>query len=93
MKVVCVNHDLFDVYDIPYGPNDPQIGDICTVVNECFGENDGGVVTPCYELAGYDGWVYDQRDFAPLSDLDETELVTEEFEEKYCVPVNDFPCV
>lgn len=26
--------------------------------------------------------------FVPLSDLDETTLVNEEFEEKYCVPVN-----
>lgn len=26
--------------------------------------------------------------FAEVTDLDETELVTEEFEEKYCVPAN-----
>jgi len=88
MRVRCINHGLFDVDDIPYGPNDPQIGDICEVVGECPGYNNGDVETPCYELAGYDEWVYDQRDFAPLSDLDETTLVNEEWEEKYCVPVN-----
>lgn len=27
--------------------------------------------------------------FAQISDIDETELVTEEFNEKYCVPVNN----
>lgn len=30
---------------------------------------------------------FSQKYFAPFSNLDETELVTEEFEEKYCVPV------
>jgi hypothetical protein len=31
---------------------------------------------------------YNRDSFAEVSDLDETTLVTEEFEEKYCVPVN-----
>ena len=36
-----------------------------------------------------DVYVYAIKNFAPIdSDLDETTLVTEEFEEKYCVPVN-----
>lgn len=87
MKVVCVNHDCYDA-DKPYGPGDPQIGDECFVVAECIGVDDEGNEAPCYELEGYGPDVYDQRNFAPLTGLDETTLVNEEWEEKYCVPVN-----
>jgi hypothetical protein len=92
MKVRCINHNVFDEGDIPYGPNDPQVGESCEVVSECVGTNDIGIETPCFELVGYPEWVYDQRNFAQVSNLDETELVTEEFEEKYCVPVNGKVC-
>lgn len=86
MKVRCINHDLFDEGDIPYGPADPQIGDECEVVKECTGYNDMGHESPCFELEGYNDWVYDQRNYAIITGIDETELVTEEFEEKYIVP-------
>lgn len=86
MRVVCVNHDRFG-NDIPYGPTDPKIGDECTVIAECIGFDESGIANLAYELEGYDPYVYDQRNFAIVSDLDETELVTEEFNEKYCVPV------
>lgn len=86
MKVICINHDLFED-DLPYGPDDPQVGEVCTVIDICIGYDEKGKGFPSYELEGYSPWVYDQRNFAPLSDLDETELVTEEFEEKYFVPV------
>lgn len=90
MKVICVNHERFGRDTIPYGPDDPQIGDECTVLNTCVGYDNDGSEAPCYELDGYgdDEYVYDQRNFAPLTSLDETTLVNEEFEEKYCQPVN-----
>jgi hypothetical protein len=69
MLVICVSHNLFNKDDIPYEPTDPQIGEICEVIGECPGFNDGGVETLCYELAGYGDWVYDQRDFAVLPDF------------------------
>jgi hypothetical protein len=80
-KVVCINsknyrNPLFD------GPV-PQEGDILTVSWEGieFGE-------AYYQFAEYSQeYMYTAWRFAPLSDLDETELVTEEFEEKYCIPV------
>jgi hypothetical protein len=37
--------------------------------------------------------LFSQKYFAPLSDLDETTLVNEEFGEKYCVPVKSELCV
>lgn len=39
-----------------------------------------------YYLSGLES-PYLQERFVPVSDIDETELVTEEFNEKYCVPV------
>jgi hypothetical protein len=35
---------------------------------------------------------FSQKYFAPLSDLDETTLVNEEWEEKVCEPVNEKSC-
>lgn len=35
---------------------------------------------------------FDKDRFVPTGDLDETKLVTEEFEEKYCVPVKSNVC-
>lgn len=86
MRVVCISHTCYDWSDTPFGPDDPQIGDECEVICECIGYSTNGTEGPCYELEGYDEWVYDVRNFSPLSDLDETALVTEEFEEKYYQP-------
>lgn len=88
MTVMCITHQDFNGFGCPRIPV-PEIGEVVTVINE---RNVLGV--DCYELAEYQSkdwivkWFYDKRNFAPLSDLDETELVTEEFEEKYCIPVN-----
>ena len=90
MKVVCINHKRYENC-LPYGPEDPQIGDECTVVRSCIGYDQRGKGMPSYELEGYSQYVYDQRNFAPLTGVDETTLVNEEFEEKYCVPVNGRP--
>ena len=58
MKVVCVNHDCYDA-DKPCGPNDPQIGDECAVIESCIGVDDEGNEAPCYKLEGYGPDVYD----------------------------------
>ena len=87
MKVVCVNHELYDPEERPYGPEDPKIGDICEV-EKAFDIYTIRGVFPCYYLVGYHCSAYNQKNFAEITDLDETELVTEEFEEKYCIPVN-----
>jgi hypothetical protein len=92
MKVVCVNHDLHDPKERPYGPEDPQVGDICEV-ERAFDFHTIRGLFPCYYLIGYDQSVYNQKNFAEVTDLDETALVTQEFEEKYCVPVNAEVCV
>ncbi|HEX6427967.1 MAG TPA: hypothetical protein VF008_09790 [Niastella sp.] len=73
-KVMCIN-DRHWKNDVPC----PKFGEITTVSN---------VEDDLYEFMEYGeaNW-YSQKYFAPLSDIDETELVTEEFNEKYCVPV------
>lgn len=83
-KVICINSKNFGNPDFK-GPA-PKEGDTLTVSWEghCKIHN-----IYSYEFAEYDSrYRYSAWRFAPLSDLDETELVTEEFEEKYCVPVN-----
>lgn len=80
-KAVCVDsrnykNPLFD------GPR-PQEGDIVTVSWEGF---EYGIYY--YQLVEYpQEYKYAAWRFAPISDIDESELVTEEFNEKYCVPV------
>lgn len=88
MQVICTTHKDFNGLGSPTVPV-PEIGETVTVINERI-----VLGVDCYELAEYQApsmimkWFYDKRNFSPLgSDLDETELVTEEFEEKYCVPV------
>lgn len=72
----------------------PEIGEEVTVA----GEKVYNGIIPCYILQEYTcpisymDWLYDQRNFAPLSDLDETTLVNEEWEEKVCVPVKSNVC-
>lgn len=79
-KVMCIN-DKHWKNDVPC----PKFGEIVTVskVDDIY-----------YEFAEYgeDNW-YSQKYFAPLTGQDETELVSEEFNEKYCVPVNYDSCV
>jgi hypothetical protein len=62
----------------------PEVGDEDIVTKEVTRRG-----KPFYFLERFgDGFSYSAKCFSPLSDLDETTLVTEEFEEKYCVPVN-----
>jgi len=79
MKVVCIN-DKYWANEVPC----PKFGEIVTVssTESPYGE-------AAYEFVEYGerNW-YSQKYFAPLSDLDETTLVNEEWEEKVCVPVN-----
>lgn len=46
-----------------------------------------GLEVDCYYIPELK-WKYHTSRFVKLSDLDETELVAEEFNEKYCEPVN-----
>lgn len=79
MKVMCID-DKHWKKDVPC----PKFGEIVTVSNTSNQRNG-----PAFEFKEYGiGHWYTQKYFAPISDLDETELVTEEFNEKYCVPVN-----
>lgn len=90
MKVMCISHQNYNPgLSDPNLPK-PEIGEVCTVIGEHMAYD----IVACYELEEYQHWCslirigYDKRNFAPLTGVDETELVTEEFEEKYCVPVN-----
>lgn len=76
LKVICINHARFGRDTFPYGPDDPQIGDECTVLNMCIGYCKDGSEAPCYELEGYGGdeYVYDQRNFATLPDTTADEM-------------------
>lgn len=88
MKLLCIKrHTSNNVGrdDVP----GPDKGDEVTSVGEK--EFKGGLyyrLQEYYEFEGHKVW-YDSKNFIQLnSDLDETTLVNEEFEEKYCVPVN-----
>jgi hypothetical protein len=90
MKVVCMTHKNFTQYPFTPGVPRPAIGEQVTVIG-----NKKYLGIDCYILDEYKSpfypmynYLYDQRNFAPLSNLDETTLVTQEFEEKYFVPVN-----
>jgi hypothetical protein len=86
MKVICIDDTHWRI-DTPC----PKFGETVTVSNELKSPVSG---EPCFEfveyprLPGHAFRIFSKKYFAPLSGLDETELVTEEFEEKYCVPVN-----
>jgi hypothetical protein len=80
MEVICVKPFIAPE---SIGKPKPELGDKDVVVGE---RKEYGSVY--YLLERFDGIVYNAEHFSPLdSDLDETALVTEEFEEKYCVPV------
>lgn len=87
MKVQCIQVDRTNNHSIPNLPH-PELGETATVVDERI--RNGKLF---YQLDGYEQYngkdvLYDSKKFIPLSDLDETTLVNEEFNEKYCVPVN-----
>jgi hypothetical protein len=89
MKVVCTSiQDFTNGQALKIGLC--EVGNTYTVVDECIGWGKDNTPVDCYVLEEFsDEYVFDKRNFSPLdSDIDETELVTEEFEEKYCVPVN-----
>jgi len=85
MKVICIKVNRTndqDITDIPH----PELGETVTVIDtdDKYGEHFYQLHEyPCYK--GQRLW-YNSTSFAPLSNLDETELVTEEFKEKYCQP-------
>lgn len=88
MKVVCI--DAESRLDCP--PCDLVEGDIYTVIDTMhFSQNKYGRIQEhaVYILSERTiDFGYGVERFIPLSDLDEIELVTEEFKEKYCVPVS-----
>lgn len=73
---MCINHIDFEGDSMPYSETDPKIGESYDVISITvgFGKNCDNPV-PCYDLAGFTRYVYDQRNFAVISDLDETNLV------------------
>lgn len=85
-KVVCI--------DDKHWHNDskcPDFGEVVTIETSFTCPTDGDLVYTFIEYPPITtGRIrcFSQKYFAPLSDIDETELVTEEFNEKYCVPVN-----
>lgn len=81
MKVICIDATQLAKPVI-------KEGETYTVCNE----NDYLFNKPVYFLSEVDTdgdlHPFDKERFVPCSGINETELVTEEFEEKYCVPVN-----
>lgn len=79
-KVVCI--DTRDYGNDQWDGPEPKEGDILTVFWEgmLYGIYSYQFVE-CGKEYAYSAWR-----FAPITDIDEAELVTEEFEEKYCVP-------
>ena len=70
----------------------PAFGETVTVEKAFSSPIDGRPVYAFVEyppIKPHNFRCFSQKYFAPCSDLDETELVTEEFNEKYCVPVNN----
>ena len=88
MKVLCIDATSFpdclpcDIYE----------GDVYTVIDQrdsglnIHGEDIPGVVYVLAERSSKDG--YSCERFIPLSDLDETELVNDEYLDKIFEPVN-----
>lgn len=82
MKVMCISNEWIPSASAALLPT-PMFGDIDEVTDSvCYF---GGEY---YELQRFPDSLFHVKMFAPLSDLDETNLVSEDFEEKYCVPVN-----
>jgi len=86
MKVICIHVNTSNDHDIPNIPH-PELGETVTVIDE-----DAAYDEKFYQFQEYATFQkkkvwYNQKNFIPVSDIDETERVSEEFEEKYCVPV------
>lgn len=75
MKVLCIKPDTWIANDgkPPFGPSYMET---CTVIDE----NGDYYVLAEYEAHPIDDWpvCYHKRHFIPLSEIDETELITEE---------------
>jgi hypothetical protein len=87
MRVICIHVDSTNDHGIPNLPH-PALGEPVTVIDERV--RCGALYYQFQEYAHYGDKdvLYNSKNYVQVSDLDETELVTEEFEEKYCVPVN-----
>lgn len=90
MRVVCIDNKPRPYSAHPELLQLIQEGEVYEVSGQSMGQRADGVVGPIYYLVGINerprGLAADR--FAPLSDLDETTLVNEEWEQKVCVPVN-----
>jgi hypothetical protein len=91
MKAICIKEITMNSHNVPNLPA-PKVGEEVTIIDS---QKIDGIVH--YQLQEYISYKisyknyrlwYSCNNFSLLSDLDETELVTEEFEEKYCVPIN-----
>jgi len=71
MKVMCIN-DKWENTATREPCGGMQYGEIATVVGECtrFSRS-------YYEFSEYPGEAYDKKNFIPLSEIDETELVNQ----------------
>lgn len=87
MRVICIHVDNSNNHGIENLPH-PELGETVTVIDER--KRNGKLFYQLQEYAQYDGKdvLYNSKNFMRIFDLDETTLVTEEFEEKYCIPVN-----
>jgi hypothetical protein len=83
MKVLCIKPPIVEGANTKGCPR-PQVGDEDIVTKE---HTVNGVLYFSLQRFG-DKIGYNAKCFGVPSDLDETELVTEEFEEKYCIPAN-----
>lgn len=81
MKVICVLEPNTIVRQGVNNSAKVHIGNEYTVIDIIDYDNE-----TYYKLEEVDGALFHEKLFAPLDDLDETELVTEEFKEKYYVP-------
>lgn len=69
MRVVCIGKEYFGWHpDSIAAVNHIQIGDVVDVIDE--GEECGG----WYEFSQYPDLCWYKRNFAPLSEIDETEM-------------------
>jgi hypothetical protein len=72
MKVICIEDKFkWEFAGRNYEPKDPELGEICTVINTM-----DFVGVHLYKLEGYAEW-YNSKKFIPLSDIDETEMISE----------------
>lgn len=87
MKAICIKEVTKNSHNVPNLPA-PKVGEEVTIIDSQ--KIDDIVHYQLQEYISYKNYRlwYSCNNFSLLSDLDETTLVTEEFEEKYCVPAN-----